>query len=50
MDELDEDEDEQIEVNGVPFSANKDFLVKYGTAYSLTFGENREVVLSPVEG
>lgn len=49
MDELDEDEDEKIDVNGVPFSASRDFLAKYGTGFNLAFGENREVVLSPVE-
>lgn len=49
MDEFDEDEDAQLDVNGVPFAANKDFLVKYGSDYILSFGENKEVVLSPVE-
>jgi len=46
MDEPDEDDDKQIEVNGVPFIAEEDFLDKYGKDFSLTFGENKEVVLA----
>ncbi|NJB69151.1 hypothetical protein GGQ74_002848 [Desulfobaculum xiamenense] len=49
MDEFDEDEDARIEVDGMPFIAEKDYLEKYGTAFALSFGENNEVVLSPVE-
>lgn len=30
MDEADEEEDEQISVNEVPFIASRDFLLKYG--------------------
>ena len=46
MDEFDEDEDEQIDIDGVPFAAKKDFLEKYGTAFTLSYGENKEVVLT----
>ncbi len=48
MDEPDEDDDVQIEVNGVPFTAEEDFLEKYGKTYSLQFNENKEVVLTPL--
>ena len=41
MDEFDEDEDEQIDIDGVPFAAEKDFLEKYGTAFTLSYGENK---------
>lgn len=50
MDEPDEDEDVQTTIDDVPFVAEKDFLTKYGTAFSLSYNDNREVVLSPVEG
>ncbi len=46
MDEFDEDEDRQIEVDGVPFIAEEDFLEKYGSAYSLKFNENEQVELT----
>lgn len=46
MDEFDEDEDVQIDIDGVPFAAEKDFLEKYGTAFTLSYGENKEVVLT----
>ncbi len=46
MDEPDEDEDVQIDINGVPFAAEKDFLEKYGTSFTLKYGENKEVVLT----
>ncbi|GAB6178626.1 hypothetical protein JCM16814_35180 [Desulfobaculum senezii] len=49
MDEPDEDEDVQIEVSGVPFTAEEDFLDKYGSAYSLKFNENKEVELTALE-
>ena len=49
MDEFDEDEDEQIDIDGVPFAAEKDFLEKYGTAFTLSYGENKEVVLTATE-
>ena len=41
MDEFDEDEDVQIDIDGVPFAAEKDFLEKYGTAFTLSYGENK---------
>jgi iron-sulfur cluster insertion protein len=46
MDEPDEDEDMQIEVNGVPFIAEEDFLNKHGKKFSLTFSDKKEVVLT----
>ena len=46
MDEPDEDEDEQMDIDGVPFAAEKDFLEKYGTSFTLKYGENKEVVLT----
>ena len=50
MDEFDEDEDVQIDIDGVPFAAEKDFLEKYGTAFTLSYGENKEVVLTAARG
>lgn len=49
IDEADEDEDLRIDVNDVPFIAEKDFVSKYGKKYSLTFSESKEVVLTPLE-
>ena len=46
MDEADEDEDEQLTVQDVPFIAEEDFLMKHGSAFSLTFNDNKEVVLA----
>ncbi|HMM38214.1 MAG TPA: ErpA-related iron-sulfur cluster insertion protein [Desulfovibrio sp.] len=46
MEEADEDEDERIDVDGVPFIAEKDFLLKYGKSYTLTFDENKQTVLN----
>lgn len=46
IDEADEDEDMQIEVSDVPFIAEEDFLTKYGKDFALTFGDNKEVVLT----
>lgn len=46
MDEPDEDEDEQMDIDGVPFAVEKDFLEKYGTSFTLKYGENKEVVLT----
>ncbi len=48
MDEVDEDEDEQLDVDGVNFIAENDFLLKYGSAFELTLNENKEVVLTPL--
>lgn len=39
----------RIDVNDVPFIAEKDFVSKYGKKYSLTFSESKEVVLTPLE-
>ncbi len=46
MEEMDEDEDEKIVVEDVPFIADNDFLTKYGKAYELSFNEDRQVVLT----
>ena len=43
---MDEDEDEKILIEDVPFIADNDFLTKYGKAYELSYGENKEVVLT----
>jgi hypothetical protein len=48
MDEMNEDEDAHITVSNVPFIAEKDFLLKYGTSYALTMNEQKEVVLTPL--
>jgi hypothetical protein len=48
IDEMDEDEDEQISIKNIPFIAEKDFLIKYGTAFELTMNEQKEVVLTPL--
>ena len=44
MDEFDEDE-----IDGVPFAAEQDFLDKYGKSFTLSYGENKEVVLTANE-
>lgn len=49
MDEPDEDEDEQIMINDVPFAADKDFLLKHGAAFSLSYSEEGGVTVNPDE-
>lgn len=49
MDEPEEDDDEQIEVNDVPFIADEDFLLKYGHKFELSFSDKKEVVLTALE-
>ena len=49
MDEMDEDEDEKILIDDVPFIADNDFLTKYGKAYELSFNEDKQVVLTALE-
>ncbi|WP_207263236.1 ErpA-related iron-sulfur cluster insertion protein [Desulfovibrio sp. Huiquan2017] len=44
-----EEEDEQISVQGIPFVAEKDFLLKHGRSYALAFDENKETVLTPLD-
>ncbi len=46
MDEPDEEDDVRTDIDGVPFAAEKDFLEKYGTSFTLRYGENKEVVLT----
>lgn len=45
MEEQDMDEDVRVDVEDVPFIAEKDFLVKYGTVFTLSFNDNNEVLL-----
>lgn len=47
MDEMDEDEDEKLEIDGVPFIVSEDFLLKYGKDFSLFFNDEKQVVLKP---
>lgn len=49
MEEMDEDEDKKIEIDGVPFIAADDFLLKYGRDYALSFNEDKQVVLTALE-
>ncbi|MES9997632.1 ErpA-related iron-sulfur cluster insertion protein [Desulfovibrio aminophilus] len=49
LEEAVEDEDERIDVNGVPFIAERDFLLKHGKSYALTFDENKETVLTALQ-
>lgn len=49
IDKFDENEDEKADVRGVPFIAEKEFLMKYGKSFELSMGENKQVVVSPVK-
>ena len=49
IDKFDENEDEKTFVGGVPFIADKNFLMKHGKIYELGMGENKQVVVSPVK-
>lgn len=44
IEELDEDEDEKIEIDGVPFAAEADFLLRYGREFSVALEDGRMVV------
>ena len=46
MEEMDEDEDEKIMVGDLPFIAEKDFLLKYGQKFSLSFNDDKQLVLT----
>lgn len=46
MDEADEEEDEQISVNEVPFIASRDFLLKYGKNFDLHLDDAGQVILA----
>lgn len=46
MDAADEEEDAQIKVHDVPFVAEKDFLLKHGNAFSLSFSEDKGVIVT----
>lgn len=49
MDEMDEDEDERIEIDGVPFIASELFLLKYGKKFQLSFNKDKQVVLTALD-
>lgn len=49
MEEMDEDEDEKIDVNGVPFIAEDSFLLKYGRNFDLSFNDDKQVVLTALD-
>lgn len=50
LEEQDADEDVRVDVQGVPFIAEKDFLVKHGVSFTLSFNENNEVLLFAEQG
>ncbi len=45
MDEPDEDEDETINIQDIPFVAEKSFLEKNGTSYEISLNEDKRVTL-----
>lgn len=49
IEEMDEDEDEKIDVRGVPFIAEKDFLLKYGKSFQLKLDDDKQVVVTALE-
>lgn len=49
MEEMDEDEDEKIEIDGVPFIADSSFLLKYGKRFDLAFNEDKQVTLTALD-
>lgn len=49
MDEADEEEDEQISVNEVPFIASRDFLLKYGKNFDLHPDDAGQVILAALD-
>ena len=49
MDEADEEEDEQISVNEVPFIASRDFLLKYGKNFDLHLDDAGQVILAALD-
>ena len=49
MDEADEEEDEQISVNEVPFNASRDFLLKYGKNFDLHLDDAGQVILAALD-
>ena len=49
MDEMDEDEDEKIEINGIPFVADDSFLLKYGRSFDISFNNDKQVMLTALE-
>ena len=49
MDEADEEEDEQISVNEVPFIASRDFLLKCGKKFDLHLDDAGQVILAALD-
>lgn len=45
IEEMDEDEDEKIEINGVPFIAESDFLQRYGKEFKASFNDEGQMVV-----
>ncbi len=45
--EFDEDEDVRMEVQGVAFFAEKDFIERHGTNYEVTIDPQKGPVLTP---
>ena len=45
IEEMEEDEDEKIEVEGVPFIADADFLLRYGREFKASFNEEGQMVV-----
>ena len=46
MDAADEEEDVKTRIHDVPFVAEKDFLLKHGNEFSLSFCEDKGVVVT----
>ena len=49
MEEMDEDEDTKIEIDGVPFIADESFLLKYGKNFNLSLNDDKQVVLTALD-
>lgn len=45
IDTIDEDEDEKLEVEGVPFIVASDFILRYGDEYSVAFNADGQMVV-----
>ena len=45
IEEMDEDEDEKVEIEGVPFIADADFLLRYGREFKAAFNEEGMMVV-----
>jgi len=47
MDKPDEEDDEQITIGNVPFTAEKDFLLKHGRSFTISYIEGQGVSVVP---